>query len=138
MNIAPSKALPILFKHASEDERARYKDTEIFIQSLAKIESTSWLAADEKAPPAATQLVGNLEVLVPLKGLIDTEAELARLDKEIGKLEKDIARIAGKLSNEKFVANAPQEVIAKEQAKLNANQLAMQKLSDQQQQLKNL
>ena len=106
-----------------------------FIQPLAKIESVLWLEDGQTPPPAATQLLGKLELMVPLAGLIDKEAELARLGKEIAKLSKEISRISGKLANEKFVANAPDEVVAKEKEKLSGHQDAIQKLQNQQQQL---
>ena len=134
LNIAPGKPLPLLFKNASDSDNALYQQTKTFIESLARIESVEWLS-DEQAPPAATQLVKELEVMVPLAGLIDTDAELARLDKEITKLDKEIGRLSGKLNNEKFVANAPEDVVAKEKEKLNTAQSAIEKLNDQKQAL---
>ena len=70
------------------------------------------------APTAATQLHGQLEILVPMAGLIDVAAEQARLDKEIAKLEGGIKAVGGKLGNAKFVDNAPEAVVAKEREKL--------------------
>jgi len=75
--------------------------------------------------------VGDMEILVPLAGFIDTAAELARLDKEISKLEKDIAGLNGKLSNESFVSKAPEAVVNKEKERLAANQSALEKLQQQ-------
>jgi valyl-tRNA synthetase len=71
-----------------------------------------------KAPLSATALAGELEVLVPMAGLIDVKAELQRLDKEIDKISNDAAKMSTKLSNEKFVSKAPAEVVAKERLKL--------------------
>ena len=56
---------------------------------------------------STTQLVGDMEVLVPMAGLIDKDAELKRLDKELERLQKEIGRFEGKLNNEKFTAKAP-------------------------------
>ena len=81
------------------------------------LEQITWLEAGEQAPQSATALVGEMKVLVPMAGLIDVEAELARLDKEIGKAEGDLKRVQGKLSNPKFVDNAPEDVVNKERAK---------------------
>jgi len=80
---------------------------------------------------SATNLVGDLEVHVPLAGLIDKEAELARLDREIAKLDKNIQILSGKLNNQKFVDNAPPEVVAKEREKLEETQTAHTKLNEQ-------
>ena len=80
---------------------------------------------------AATALVGELEILVPMAGLIDREAELARLSREIDKLEKDLARVQGKLGNPAFVAKAPAAVVAKEQEKMQAQQQALATLQEQ-------
>ncbi|KZY63628.1 hypothetical protein A3738_20140 [Oleiphilus sp. HI0066] len=79
----------------------------------------------------ATQLVGKMEVLVPMAGLINVEAELARLKKEAGKAEGEIKRLQGKLGNEKFVANAPADVVEKEKEKLAAAEQSLATLSEQ-------
>ena len=65
----------------------------------------------EDAPDAATALVGDMQLRVPLAGLIDKEAELARLDKRLAKLEKDLAGIRGRLASESFVAKAREFII---------------------------
>lgn len=72
-----------------------------------------------------------MEILIPMAGLIDKEAELARLNKAIDKVQKDVSRTEGKLSNEKFVSNAPEAVIAKERAKLEDGQKQLEKLHAQ-------
>ena len=118
MNIPPSKPLPVLLANGSAQDIAWLDANEAFIQSLAKTESITWLAADEEAPESATSLVGEMKLLVPMAGLIDKEAELVRLGKEIDKLSNEVKRLDGKLSNEKFVSKAPAEVVEKEKAKL--------------------
>jgi valyl-tRNA synthetase len=79
-----------------------------------------------------------MAVLVPLKGFIDKDAEAARLGKEINRLEGEVARIGGKLSNESFTAKAPAAVIAQEQKKLDDAKAAQAKLQEQLEKLKNL
>ena len=97
---------------------------------MAKLESLDWFEGD-KAPMSAPQLVGDMEVLVPMAGLIDKEAELKRLDKELERLQKEIGRLEGKLGNEKFTAKAPAEVVEKEQEKLRDAQSSQARLSQQ-------
>ena len=87
---------------------------------------------------SATSLVDQMEILVPMAGLIDKDAETSRLHKEIDKLQKDLARIEGKLSNPKFVDKAPAEVVDKEREKQAGQQQALTKLEQQLQQIVNL
>ena len=68
------------------------------------------------APMCATALAGDLEILVPMAGLIDVDAELARLDREIDKIGIETKKLTGKLSNPKFADNAPAEVVASPRA----------------------
>ena len=82
-------------------------------------------------PQSATQLVGSMEVLVPMKGLINKEEEIDRLQKKIDKLDIEIKKISGKLSNAKFVDNAPKDVVAKEKEKMADFQHNFDKLNQQ-------
>lgn len=87
---------------------------------------------------SATALVGDMEILVPMAGLIDKDAETARLNKEIEKLEKEVSRTQGKLNNEKFVGKAPAEVVQKEKDKLADYEAALAKLKEQVQKIAEL
>ncbi|WP_370051836.1 valine--tRNA ligase [Neptunomonas sp.] len=118
MNISPAKDLDILISNGSAEDQRRLEENRTFLTKLAKLSSITWLNAGDEAPMSATQLVGEMEVLVPMAGLIDKDAELARLKKEMEKLGKDVARVEGKLNNAKFMANAPEAVVAKEQEKI--------------------
>jgi valyl-tRNA synthetase len=80
---------------------------------------------------SATALVGEMELLVPMAGLIDKEAELARLDKEIDRKQKDRAKTEGKINNPSFVEKAPEEVVQKERDKLQDLDSALEKLNEQ-------
>ncbi|MBJ6138174.1 valine--tRNA ligase [Marinobacter litoralis] len=130
MNISPGKPVPVFLKGGNSEDERRLNANRQFLMSLAKLEKLEWLGS-EKAPMSATQLVGEMEVLVPMAGLIDKDAELKRLDKELDRLQKEISRVEGKLSNEKFTAKAPAEVIEKEKGKLRDAQGSLQRLSAQ-------
>ncbi|MFT6756236.1 MAG: valyl-tRNA synthetase [Chitinophagales bacterium] len=132
MNISPGKKVPVLFKNGSESDKIRLEQNAQLLNSLAKLESVTWLSSDDIAPAAATQLAGELEILVPMADLIDKDAELARLTKEIDKLNKELGSIKGKLSNANFVDRAPVAVVAKEQQRLEKQQVALKKLQQQQ------
>ncbi|NQY03055.1 MAG: valine--tRNA ligase [Halieaceae bacterium] len=135
MNIPPGKALDIMLSNGDDNDKDRMTIHAPALRKLAKLESITWLENTESAPVSATALVGNLEILVPMAGLIDKDAELARLGKEIEKLGKDLSRIEGKLSNASFVDKAPAEVVAKEREKLAEQQAAMEKLREQEQRI---
>ena len=138
MNISPAKAIPILLKNGSDSDRRRLEQNRQFLMTLAKLETITWLDAGEEAPMSATSLVEQMEILVPMAGLIDKDAETARLSKEIDKLQKDLNRISGKLSNPKFVDKAPAEVVDKEKAKQATQQQSLDKLMQQLQQINSL
>ncbi|MFL0810687.1 MAG: valine--tRNA ligase [Agarilytica sp.] len=131
MSIAPSKQIPLYFKNGNDNDQRCLKENEQFLRKLASLESITWLNADEEAPLASTTLVSNLEILVPLAGLIDQDAELARIQKEIDKQQTDIQRLEGKLNNPKFVDKAPTEVVQKERDRLNDALAAISKLNEQ-------
>ncbi len=131
MQIPNAKELPLYFQNGSDEDKARLDNHGLLLQKLAKLESITWLNAGDDAPMSATALVGGMDILVPMAGLIDKDAESARLNKEIEKLEKDHARVAGKLNNPKFVDKAPEAVVQKEKDKLADIELAAGKLKEQ-------
>jgi len=135
MDISPSKELPVLLKNVNDNDQRRLDENEQFLSSLAKLESITVLADDEQGPASASAVVGDLSVLIPMAGLIDKEAELARLDKAIEKLEKEAGRVRGKLANENFVSKAPAAVIEKEQAKLAEAESTLAKILEQKEQI---
>ena len=118
MNISPAKDLPIYMARGDATAKRRLEENRQFLSKLANLETITWLDDPAQAPLCATALAGDLEILVPMAGLIDVEAELARLDREIDKLGTEATKLSGKLSNPKFADNAPAEVVAKERQKL--------------------
>lgn len=130
-DINPGKPLEVMLKAANEQDAARIEANKQVLVSLAKLESIRVLADGEATPACATALVGKSELMIPMAGLIDKDAELDRLAKEIAKTQGEIARIEGKLGNEGFVAKAPEAVITKEREKLAGYQEALVKLEQQ-------
>jgi len=131
LNISPATKINVLLTHGSEQDKQFLSRNAQFLVTLAKLESVSWLEDPEAAPLAAMQVMGEMEVLVPMAGLIDISAELDRLGKEQDKLKKEIGRLSGKLGNAKFVDNAPNEVVAKERKKLSNAESTLIQLQDQ-------
>ena len=130
MDIAPGKALPILLQNYSDADKALYTENEAFVNALAKLESVSWLQ-DDDAPESATALVGDMKILIPLAGLIDKDAEIARLEKEIGKISANLEKSQAKMGNASFVDKAPEAVVAKERARIEEMQTAINGLNEQ-------
>lgn len=129
MNIPPKKHLPVILKDSQQQDSDRVENNREFLSRLANLENITLLEGE--APAAATALVGKMEILIPLEGLIDKEAEIQRLDKEITKLEKVIKQSSGKLNNENYVAKAPAEVVQKERDKLTEMEQALSQLQQQ-------
>ena len=132
MNISPATSLAIYFTRGGANDKRRLEENRQYLCKLAKLESITWLDNPEDAPLSATTLAGDLEILVPMAGLIDIDAELKRLGKEIEKLSVEANKLSGKLGNEKFVANAPAEVVAKERDKLSDMQGSIEQLTAKQ------
>jgi valyl-tRNA synthetase len=111
MNIAPGKPLTVLLQNGSDSDQAFFNNSQNYLLKLGRLQSISWLTENDNAPESAIALVGNMKILIPMAGLIDKEAELARLEKEIQKIHKELPRIKGKLNNPKFIDKAPAAVI---------------------------
>jgi valyl-tRNA synthetase len=135
MNIAPGKLLPLLLKNGNALDHMRVEKNEVFLKTLAKLESISWLPTDALTPPSATAWMEQLELFIPMAGLIDKGAELLRLQKELIKLEKDLMSVQTKLENSNYVAKAPADVVAKERIRATEMQETIHKLKLQQQRL---
>ena len=131
MNIPPGKALTVLLRNGDQSDQLRLAQNSQYLRKLAKLADISWLPQGTAVPMVATALAGELEILVPMAGLIDKDAEIARLNKEVGKLESDLTRLRGKLGNAAFVDKAPVDVVAKEQEKMQAQQQALETLQEQ-------
>jgi valyl-tRNA synthetase len=138
MNIDPRKSLPVLLEGGSATDQSRLENNLQYLTSVGRIESVTWLGTDEAAPESSTALVGNMKLLIPLAGLIDKDAELVRLARELERKKDELGRCEKKLSNSNFVDKAPQEVVAKEQARTAELQAAIDNLQTQQQKIQAL
>ncbi|WFP73653.1 valine--tRNA ligase [Mesorhizobium sp. WSM4906] len=127
MNVPPAAIAPLAVIGANATTRERLERHDQAIKRLARVGSIS-LA--ETPPKGSAQIVLNeATVCLPLGSLIDLATEAARLQKELAKVTEEIARLHKKLSNEKFVANAPEEVVEAEREKLAEYREAQEKLS---------
>jgi valyl-tRNA synthetase len=118
MDIAPSRQLPVLLQNVNHGDTEYVARNLHYLARLAGIETPRVLAPGEAAPISAVALLGTLEILVPMGGLIDPEAEMERLARRLRKSEADLQKMEIKLSNGEFTRNAPPEVVAKDQQRL--------------------
>ncbi|MCB2193862.1 MAG: class I tRNA ligase family protein, partial [Deltaproteobacteria bacterium] len=118
MGISPGKVVPVVLSASSAQILEVLKSQAARIQSLAKTEELVWAEEGEQPPKSAGAALSEVNVFVPLEGLVDFSAEEARLEKELAKLEKDITPSRKKLTNQGFLAKAPEAVVAKEKAKV--------------------
>ncbi len=137
MDISPARAIPVFLHKGSANDKARLEEYRPYLQKLAKLESIQYLDKNEELPAAATQLHGDMEILVPMAGLIDIEAERRRLEKEIAKRESGMKAVSAKLNNKKFMDNAPDAVVQKERSKAEQLTTALRALREKTAQLSN-
>ncbi|WP_144395451.1 valine--tRNA ligase [Pleionea sediminis] len=138
MNISPAKSVPLIIHNGSAEDERRLNENKTFLMTLAKLESINWKQKGDELPVSATALIGNMDLLIPMAGLIDVAAEKARVNKEIDRLSKDKERFAAKLANPNFADRAPEAVVAKEKEKLAETEATLEKLKQQITQLESL
>lgn len=131
MNIAPGKKLSIMVENASSEDIQRIERNSTFLKFLAKLENIEVLAAGQEAPESAISLVGEMKLLVPMAGLIDKDAELARLTKEMDKIRKDLEKSENKLNNPNFADKAPEAVVNNEKERVEEFKVALNQLQEQ-------
>lgn len=140
MKLGNAVRLPVLLDNISDEETARLSRIENQFKSLAKVDTLTIVnagdGADKELPLSSSSMVGQLKVLVPMKGLIDPTAELNRLAKAQEKLTKQAESLRSKLSNESFVSKAPANVVESEKAKLAEMDTQLAEMSKQIEQLK--
>lgn len=142
MKLGNAVRLPVLLDNISDEETARLSRIENQFKSLAKVDTLTIVNAgdgsDKELPLSSSSMVGQLKVLVPMKGLIDPTAELNRLAKAQEKLTKQAESLRSKLSNESFVSKAPANVVESEKAKLAEMDSQLAEMNKQIEQLKSL
>jgi valyl-tRNA synthetase len=117
MNVPPDRKAPVVFRTGNDRIASVIRREEVHIRALARVESIAVDAAYVPKNSDASAVMTDLEIFIPLEGLIDFDKERARIDKEIEKVRADLGRVEQKLSNESFVGKAPADVIEREKVK---------------------
>ncbi len=131
MDISPGKSLPVILQGSSTSDRVRSETYANLLRRVGRVESVTVLDDNDEPPAAATALLGGMRLLVPMKGLIDVDAERARLEKQRGKVSADLERARNKLGNEKFMNNAPADVVTQERARAAEFEKTIAQLDEQ-------
>jgi valyl-tRNA synthetase len=113
-NLSPGKTVSVKLAGANATDRERIFGNRAYIDRLARVSDIEHIEEGSDVRGAATALLGDMRIMVPLAGLIDVGAEIARLDKQLARARKELEACRRKLDNANFVENAPAEIIAKE------------------------
>ena len=116
MNCPPGKEVRVVFCGADAD-LAFLREQEAYLRSLARVGGSEFRQAGDRPKGAATAVIGAMEIYLPLDDLVNLDEERARLAKEVGKVEDELARVQKKLANGDFLAKAKTEVVHKEREK---------------------
>ncbi|WP_273483083.1 valine--tRNA ligase [Desulforamulus ruminis] len=130
MNVPPGKKAEVLMVAGDPRIQGILERNQAYVQALANAEVQVLAELLEKPDQAASAVTRGIEIFVPLRGLIDIEKEVARLNKELRTVEADLQRIHGKLNNQGFLAKAPADVVEKEKAKKEELSLKAAALKD--------
>ena len=131
MDISPGKSLPVIMQNASAEDVRRVDQHASLLQRVGRVESVTVLEDGEEPPASATALLDELRLLVPMKGIIDVDAERQRLEKQRNRVDTDLTRARGKLGNPNFVNNAPADVVTQEKQRVSEFERQIAQLSEQ-------
>ena len=138
LDLPPGRRIPIKLVAPSASERERLATGDAYVRALARVDAIDILEPGEPAPKAATALLGELEILVPLEGIIDKDAEVDRLERQLVKLAKNLSRSRAKLQNPSFRDRAPADVVEKERLRAAEMESSAGKLEAQLEMLRSL
>lgn len=135
MNLSPRKPINLIIKKTTQENKLRWQQYQDLLHELAFIENVTWLEDDIIPAACAQVLASDLEILIPLAGLIDPQAEIQRLEKLLVKTQKEFDKLAQKLNNPQYCANIKPEILSTEQARLVELENILAKTAIQKQQM---
>jgi valyl-tRNA synthetase len=138
LNLAPARPLDVWLQGGDASDRERQQRFADALGQLARIQAVQWVGDDAQTAQCAVALVGELKILIPLKGLVDVEEELARLNKQLEREQRDLRKSEGKLGNKRFIDNAPEAVVEQERQRLSSHRANVQNFEEQLSRLESL
>ena len=138
LDLAPGRQIPVVLAGATDTERDRLAGGTAWVRALARVATIDLLEPGSPPPKAATALLGNLEILVPLEGIIDKDAEIGRLERRLDKLGRNLGQSRAKLGNPSFRDRAPAAVVEKERGRTAELESSIGKLEAQLETLRSL
>lgn len=135
-DVHPSRQIEAFVTSISDEQAALVKTFSSAISDMTRLSALHVQPKTEKPSDAATYIFNDVEIYVPLKGLIDVDSELEKLGRERVKVEAGLKQVNGKLSNQKFLANAPEAVVLKEKEKKEELDSRLLKISEAEDRLK--
>jgi len=138
LNLPPAKMLDVWFQDGDSSDRERQQRFGDALAQLARIQSARWVEQDAATAQCAVALVGDLKILIPLKGLVDVEEELVRLQKQLERETADLRKSESKLGNRRFVDNAPEAVVEQERQRLATHRANVENFRDQMRRMESL
>ncbi len=130
MGIHPSARIDATVICVDDQNNTRLADHGDAVKAMTRLENLTIEKNGQCPKGAASYIFENIEIIVPLQGYIDVKGEIAKLEKERAKLEKKLKQCSGKLNNKKFLANAPEEIVAKEKNKLEKFNASLAKIDE--------
>ena len=130
-NISPAKTVTLNIEHAKSAASQKIQAHTELIQNLCKCSSINFLKPPHQASNSAADVYEEMTLLIPLLGLVEVGPEIARLQKQIAKITKNVTKLEQKLANEAFVAKAPAQLIARDKERLSQDRAEIMKLSEQ-------
>ena len=137
-DISPGRPLPVFLESARASDLEFANRNVHLLARVGRVESVDTVPEGEEAPPAATALLGNMRIHVPMAGLVDVESERTRIGKQLNKASQDLEKAKAKLSNENFVNNAPPAIVTQERERVAEFEQQIQNLEEQLQRLEAL
>jgi len=131
MDINPGRKLPLKVVDADATDIARLEQHSALLSFVARLSDIEILVSEAEKPDSAVALVDHMQLLIPMAGLIDKDAEMKRLTKEVDRLNGEVIRLSAKLDNAGFTDKAPAKVVDLEKQKLSDAQSALAQLKKQ-------
>ena len=138
LDLAPGRRIPVALAGATDAERGRLAGGAAYVRALARVAAIDLLEPGSPPPKAATALLGNLEILVPLEGIIDKDAEIGRLERQRDRMGRNLGQSRAKLGNPSFRDRAPAAVVEKERRRAAELESSIGKLEAQLETLRSL